>query len=492
MVEQNDGSKTRRNLILLKYLKSAVRKTNDSDALNQRSLSGLKKYIFDRLAKNDGGLKYELPIMNYTLHSNVMSLDEEKGSCVDGDTSSIRYVKHEKTRDKVYKKRAGKVLKAVIAEDPFGKLLPEEVVNWLCEEFAREWAAYSGVVLGGITLHVDKEFGKIYSSTHCEGDFNSCMVNKGYHTFYDKLDCNAAYLTNDNGKIIARCIIFNQIYDSYTGEAYRFAERQYSRGGDEVLKRMLIDMLIKENRIDCYKVIGASCHEPTSIVDIHGNSLSDRIFYIDAPLDYNSTLSYQDTFKWLNAYNERAWNTSDVDYDYELDHTRGWIGASEDDDDDDERPYSDYTEEYCAYVVTVYVHGTEMTCDENCLDDFVEIGTDLVHKDDVMTCSHCGKKYDMYEENYESDNGYNYCCEECRDAAEEKYRKEHWYYSDFDGGHFPELSMLTSYWQWDGEEYVKKTISKITLQIQLDNGSFVMRDGEAYNESIKENIYEPA
>ena len=34
-------------------------------------------------------------------------------------------------------------------------------------------------------LHVDSNFQKIYDSDECAGDFHSCMVDKGFHTFYE-------------------------------------------------------------------------------------------------------------------------------------------------------------------------------------------------------------------------------------------------------------------------------------------------------------------
>ena len=40
------------------------------------------------------------------------------------------------------------------------------------------------------------------------------MVDKGFHYFYkDAVKAKAAYLEDENGKIIARCIIFTEVYD---------------------------------------------------------------------------------------------------------------------------------------------------------------------------------------------------------------------------------------------------------------------------------------
>ena len=125
-------------------------------------------------------------------------------------------------------------------------------------------------------LHVNRNFERIYSSECCEGDFCSCMVDKGYHGFYENsVNASAAYLENEEGKVIARCIIYNEVEDQ-DGKIWRLAERQYSSGNSEILKRALVDALVKENHIDGYKKVGAGCHEARNFVDVEGNSLSDK------------------------------------------------------------------------------------------------------------------------------------------------------------------------------------------------------------------------
>ncbi len=43
-------------------------------------------------------------------------------------------------------------------------------------------------------------------------------------------------------------------------------------------------------------------------VDLEENSLSDRKFRIECDLDYDDTLSYQDSFKWYNQSGRTADN----------------------------------------------------------------------------------------------------------------------------------------------------------------------------------------
>ena len=93
-------------------------------------------------------------------------------------------------------------------------------------------------------LYVNQDFKRIYSSDCCEGDFYSCMVDKGYHNFYKySVNASAAYLENEEGKVIARCIIYNEVEDQ-DRKIWRLAERQYSSGTNEILKRALVDALM--------------------------------------------------------------------------------------------------------------------------------------------------------------------------------------------------------------------------------------------------------
>ena len=177
--------------------------------------------------------------------------------------------------------------------------MPESVIIYLQECFTQDWQAFSISSLPKENrLFVDDNFNDIYDSGECEGDFYSCMTDKGYHCFYrDSVDASAAYLKNEDGKIIARCVIFNKVYEEGSNKIWRLAERQYSTNQDDVLKRALVNALIIGGYIDGYKQVGYDCHHSRSFVDIFGNSLEDKKFYIDCDLGTEDTLSYQDSFK---------------------------------------------------------------------------------------------------------------------------------------------------------------------------------------------------
>ena len=64
-----------------------------------------------------------------------------EGLCEDFDKKSCRYI-NVKT-DHPYKMKAGKFFTAIIKETEIGKILSEQVVNWLSEEFTQDWQTYT-------------------------------------------------------------------------------------------------------------------------------------------------------------------------------------------------------------------------------------------------------------------------------------------------------------------------------------------------------------
>ena len=142
------------------------------------------------------------------------------------------------------------------------------------------------------------------------------------------------------------CIIYNEVHDQHD-KVWRLAERQYSTDCNDILKRALVDALIRDGHIDGYKKIGAGCGDSQAFVDNEGNSLSHLKLSISCDLDYGDTLSYQDSFKSYDEYERVATNFGEGDIG--LDTTNGEI-----EDEDDEREYDSYHDRYCSEVRTVY------------------------------------------------------------------------------------------------------------------------------------------
>lgn len=483
IVKHENHTQSRKNRILLAYLKNKALLhlaviSHDYTLLHIGDMAELEDKVEKEIIRSgteDAALPYELHLMNKTYHSALYATDEYQGLCEDGDTGAVRYYNHK--TDRIFKMKAGKLYRHLILETVFGKDLPGQVINYLCEEFAAKWQTFTMGRLPKNKLYVNQDFERIYSSECCDGDFCSCMTDKGYQGFYEKsVDASAAYLENENGKVIARCIIYNRVKDQ-DGKVWRLAERQYSTGNNEILKRALVDALVRGNYIDGYKKVGAGCNEPRNFVDNSGNSLSNRKFTIDCDLDWEDDLSYQDSFKWYDMDARKAYNYGCGDIDLSV--TDGSL-------EDTDRAYDDYHGYDCDETVPVYAHGREYNCDSDNLGDFVWVDSldEYHHVDDVIYCDNCDRCV-LKEEGYYSEiTEEDYCCESCKEKAEQKYKEEHWYWSDYDGEYYEDVNDITYYQRWNREKevYEEKTISVASLRHLLYNEEFFEFDNEYFDQ----------
>lgn len=374
ITEHGNGVKSRRNKILLGFLKdrsfrkwwlsfeeaSAEHWFGNIVSLHNpysiRTMDGLKTFAKWMLAEGKcyahyvgrcEGVINEINLCKWVLRSTKYKLDHWHGICQDGDPKSVRYVNLERD-ERVFKMKAGKFMQAIIDESKATRAMPEQLKRWLGEEFSREWQSYAAQnVNTGLTLHVDDNFRDIYSRNLCKGNFHSCMTGKSLWTYYrDSIHAKAAYLTDKEGLIVARCIVYQRVYDD-EGNVYRLAERQYTTDESEALKQMLVDLLIAGGHIDGYKRIGAGCHDNTAFVANDGTSMSDIGLYIESSLDFGENVSYQDSFVYYDKEAGYAYNTPNGGCDYELDTLDGEI-------EDPNRQWSAYHEEYLSEDDAVY------------------------------------------------------------------------------------------------------------------------------------------
>jgi len=482
-----NGAKSRKNKILLAHLKSQslkeARENNDYSLLEITDMAHLKSQILLKVQQsslNDDRLPYRLYFMNLSFGSATYATDELNGICEDKDFRQVR-VRNIKT-GKIVKVKVGKLLKTLIAETEFGKNhVCEQVERWLEEEITADWMTYCMTKFpNNYKLIVDKDFDKIYSSLYYTGNFHSCMADEdNYYMYEDAVDASAARLENDKGKILARAVIFNKVHDE-DGKIWRLCERQYAADDSNILKMVLVNELIAGGYIDGYKRVGCACSDNTLFVDIKGNSLSKKQFWIDCELYYDSNVSYMDSFVWYDYGAQKAYNYNPGAYDYRLDVTYGSL-----EEDDCNTEYDSYHDENVDSVVEVFVHGYSETCNEYNLDDFeyVESLGQYHHKDDVYYCEQCGKYYLGENNCYSTIIDQDFCSKECRDNAEAEF-KEHNTYSDYDGYWIPNESIKT-YYAYNGEEgrYNEKTISEQSLWAVLDRGIFYKDplDGKVYD-----------
>lgn len=238
-------------------------------------------------------------------------------------------------------------------------------------------------------------------------------------------------------------------------------ERQYSRESNEVLKRLLVDMLIKGDYIDGYKQIGAGCSESRAFVANDGTSLADMKFSIKCELDTYHVLSYQDSFKFYDYDNDIAYNYFEAPHSYDLDTTDYNLDGDYDNDDDDDE-YDDYHEYHCTQTRLCYYHGSEVYVDVENLEDFIEVNGEYHHHEDCVQCLQCGKWLVREDATYNSDVEDCFCDDKC----EKEYIAEHFYYSEYDDDYFHHSDDITKINIWNDEEQCYKviTISKLSLQ----------------------------
>lgn len=417
-INHGNGVKSRKNKILLAALKDrrfvhhCLCSTEEIQRfLSIRDMASLKafvQYYMDLYSVGGNEIHFELQSIRY-VQSSKYKLDNLNGICEDMSANYIRYVNVE--RNRVSKMKAGKFITEIIEESPKTAILPEQIKRWVGEEFAREWQAYAASRMPqteNLTLHVGSEqedFRKIYSTYNCVGNFGSCMAGSGQYYFYDEsINASAAYLTNENNDIVARCIIYNEVQDEDTGELLRLAERQYSTGSDNILKQILVNKLIKEGHIDGYKRVGASCHDAMDFVLNNGEPLRHRLS-IENNIDYGDTLSYQDTFKYLDMGEHTAYN-----YDFgdsiDLAITESALESPHDGQtycefedewyDDEDVEYDYYHDVYIPrrFAIDAIYNGRTITIDENHTDDFSwsERKECYIHKDEC--------KYIKYLDDY--------------------------------------------------------------------------------------------
>lgn len=250
VVKHGNGVVSRKNKILLACLKNRklfhwwlgfkeqdAELTDNCDYLRATNMDDLKyfaKHMVSDIALHDPDSEDTLYILSfdkdfpYTLYSTTLSLDTLRGVCTDGDVKSIRYKDIE--RGRIFKMKAGKFITRCIEECRIPReYMPEQLKRWIGEEFARDWQVYAEQrVNNDYTLHVDDDFEAIYDGDRCLGDFGSCMTGKGHHTYYrDAIKAKAAYITDDDDMIVARCIvyIYEELYltrgkASHTGQFF--------------------------------------------------------------------------------------------------------------------------------------------------------------------------------------------------------------------------------------------------------------------------------
>lgn len=424
--ECGNGNKSRMNKILLGCLKDktffhyCVRR--NQKYLSCNSMADFKRYLLDDLERSGGDAGYECHfridgIMRFFRHPDYEI--DNGGFCEDGDKNAIRYYNHD--REGYFKMKAGKFFTKIMEACPFGRLLPQQAKSWLGEEFLTSWQAYTEANMPSCVMEFHygnkvEDFETIYSSRKQRGCFHSCMNNEGNHTMYVKsVKAHAAWLTDADGLIFARCVVWDEVFDETTGGTLRLAERQYSDGVQDRFKKMLVDELIKRQLIDGYKQIGADCHDNRNFVLNDGTSIRDHRLSIDCSIHDSDRVSYMDSFVYYDRDFDKAYNYDFDDYTDKLDITEGHL-----EDCHDGQVWSDYNEEYIDEDDAFYVERhSDWFYDSQVVED-CNGNWQLV--DDCVRCDNCGSW--VLEEDAYSAEGLDdlyFCDSECAENWAESH-----------------------------------------------------------------------
>lgn len=486
-----------------------------------QSLPVLKHVLMGFLTRRHlakAGCMYELHLNGREFYSDSFETDDLNGICEDGTFNAIRYRNIEK--DHVFRMKAGKMFNHIMSCNKVVDALPEQIKRWLSEEWVADWIEYAREEIGDkeYTLHVDDNFEDIYDSECCAGydedsdAFRSCMVGDDQWTFYrDAVDAKAAYLTDSEGMIVARCIVFTDVHDYDSDRVWRLAERQYSKFCEYQLQRQLIAKLIAGGYIDGYKSVGASCSDSHRFVDIDGRSLENKTFWIPCRLDDGDTISYQDSFKCFNYDEQRAFNSYDFG-EYNLSTTEHSIEIDTHENDKWSNYHDCYIDEndasyvpsrddwfYDNEVVDAYVldEDGDYIC-QNCFEeDCIEINDEYYYAGDcaedpegygIECCEECdhyfvpGRENSCYSELLDKD----FCCEDCRESAERAYHENNGEaFADYDDEWYPEEEVIRALmWNRYSRRYDLTTIYVKDFNDLAEDGEATVFLGRYYIDTV--------
>lgn len=468
----NDGTERRKNKIFLEAMKSAYRSKNMhifsavvSSVNNDELISYVEAQIkISSLSKNVS----KFSLLGKSYFSNNYFLDGTNGICEDLDVTAIRY---KNSAGRVYKMKAGKFIRQILLENGVNEIVGETLTNFYCEIFTQKWQADALVKTSvQYSLKYDRDFEFIYNSDNYGGerDFGSCMTNNGYHVMYEDLyGCYAASIINGENKILARCIVWENVHEIESKKVWRLADRQYSDNVNTIHCQMLINALISDNKIDGYKKIGAGCGDARQFIGVNGEDLSERHLWIDFNLQDGDTISYMDTFKWYFHDIGKADNSNHFDGEYsDLATTYGTLEI------EDNRNYDEYNEEYTDdELVPVRVWTGSF---------YREQSVSAEYASDNFSWSEYSNSY--FDEAYLSEFFEDWLPLDEYESIEQDYKESNWnydeYHEEYTDDDIVECNILY------GEEYRTKLVSE---KYADENFEFV--DG-VYYDKILESVPE--
>lgn len=436
--------------------------TSDSDTCKQKFITELVEFVKLRINRSwPMNVDYRRTMLgNFPITSTTIVTDGI------GLTDGPEFVSFRQCTDpnKRQKLRAGKFMRRLLQEHKVDQMFGDVFMNFYIEIFVQEWKSLANA--DDYTLKVDSDFSFIYNSYNYADNLGSCMTDEGFETFYEYyVDASAASLLDENGKILSRCIVYNDVKiqdpDSKETKSIRLAERQYSSRSDQIYSQMLVDKLKKAKLIDGWKAIGAGAGSARAFEMIDQTSVYDKVLYICLGPDYtvHCTTPYMDSFKYLNVDTNIAYNSSSVDFHYCLEETNGAVI------EEDCENWDEYNEEYTdSELTTVRIY-----------DDRGNYTNYMVSEEYAGSYLEYSEYLDSYiDGSVHSDVIDDYVPSICIDILELEFKQRNWEYDMVEGEYVDEeITIVHIFNSIDSTYDIKYTsVNNLYKYIELDGNYY--------------------
>ena len=218
----------------------------------------------------------------------------------DGSLGFVRYYKITETeegpKEQEYKMKIGKAVRASLKG--MRADLCEKAITYICERTTSEWLAKQQTE-NDYHLRVDDDFEFIYNSENYAGHISSCQQNANNYNFYRLIKgAKAASLCDEDGKVLARAILFTEIHHRECDDApIKGIERMYSVDNRLDFKQIFLQKLIADKQIDIYKDFNAGAYDGNSWLTIAQEEHRDSMYVeLVRPLEDEDPVSWMDSF----------------------------------------------------------------------------------------------------------------------------------------------------------------------------------------------------
>lgn len=279
-------------------------------------------------------------------------------------------------------------------------------------------------------VKVSNEPGEIYIKG---GDFTSCMIGKPREFFqmYDDIDvCDIAYILDDDRRLIARALLWENVIDNTTGIVYpKVMDRIYFRTNSELATMKA--WAIKNGYI--FKTRQSLGHYEFYDGDMNKISLKESWVETNVTFDWNmyQAVPYVDTFQWAKEGSNKLYTYCPGGTYTNMTNTEGQGGFLAE-----------------GNVPVCEVCGCTVHEDDAHYDDNGYVYCDTCWDERFAYCEKCGEYYDKdsIKEVYDGDDS-EWLCEYCRTKVGAWYEdwSDAWHINEYEARLNGEIITISEY-----------------------------------------------